>query len=243
MHIEVSLSKEALGKRAADVGAGAIKQAIAKNGYANIILATGASQFEMLKYLVTIKDIQWNLVTAFHLDEYIGVSDSHPASFRKYLRERFLANVPGVKNFFFIEGDKDPKSECIRLNALISKYKIDVAFLGIGENGHLAFNDPPADFDTSAPYLIVNLDEACRKQQMGEGWFKSFEDVPRQAISMSIQQIMKSDTLIVAVPDKRKAEAVKNVRYGPVSNMCPSSILQRHPNCNLFLDTDSASLK
>jgi glucosamine-6-phosphate deaminase len=243
MQVEVFSTKEALGKKAAEVGAAAIKHAIATKGHADIILATGASQFEMLQHLVTIPEIQWNLVTAFHLDEYIGVADTHPASFRKYLRERFVAKVPPLKNFFFVEGDKDPQKECDRLNALISRYKIDVAFLGIGENGHLAFNDPPADFDTTDPYIVVNLDEACRKQQMGEGWFKSIDEVPRQAISMSIKQIMKSDVLILAVPDKRKANAVRNVRFGPVSNMCPSSILQRHPNCTLFLDTDSASLK
>ncbi|MFZ2636944.1 MAG: glucosamine-6-phosphate deaminase [Rectinemataceae bacterium] len=242
MKIEVFPDKDALGIRAAESGAQAIKDAVSRKGHAEIILATGASQFEMLARLVTIPDIPWNLVTAFHLDEYIGIPDTHPASFRKYLRERFAAKVPPLKDFFFIEGDRDPRKECAKLNALISGYAIDVAFVGIGENGHLAFNDPPADFDTTDPYLVVDLDDACRKQQMGEGWFRSLEDVPRQAISMGINQIMKSDTLIVAVPDRRKANAVKGAVDGPVTNLCPSSIMQMHQDCRLFLDKDSASL-
>jgi glucosamine-6-phosphate deaminase len=242
MKIDVSSTKEELGRRAAANGAQAIVDAVSRKGHAEIILATGASQFEMLAQLVAMTDIPWNLVTAFHLDEYIGLPDTHPASFRKYLRERFVAKVPRIGEIFFIEGDKDPREECARLNALISKYSIDLAFVGIGENGHLAFNDPPADFATIDPYLVVGLDEACRKQQMGEGWFRSYEDVPSQAISMSIRQIMKSVTLIVSVPDKRKAKAVHCAVEGKVTNLCPSSIMQLHPDCRLFLDTESASL-
>jgi glucosamine-6-phosphate deaminase len=183
---------EKMGAAAAEFGAEAIKQAIAENGEANIILATGASQFEMLKQLVAMPDIDWSKVTVFHLDEYIGLPETHPASFRKYLKERFLANVPAVKAFNLVEGDReDPEEECARLDELIQNHPIDVAFVGIGENGHLAFNDPPADFETEKPFLVVELDEACRKQQLGEGWFASLDEVPRKAISMIIKQMIK----------------------------------------------------
>ena len=179
----------------------------------------------------------------FHLDEYIGLPADHPASFRKYLKERFVDKVPALKAAYFVDGDADdPQQECQRLGEIITKHPIDVALIGIGENGHLAFNDPPADFETEQPYIIVELDEKCRVQQMGEGWFKTLEQVPPRAISMSIRQIMKSACLIVSVPDKRKAEAVKNALEGKVTNMCPSSILQNHENCKIFLDVDAASL-
>ncbi len=232
-----------MGAAAAEYGAAAIKKALSDTGAAAIILATGASQFEMLESLVSMSDIDWSNVTVFHLDEYIGLPETHPASFRKYLKERFVANVPALKAFHFVEGDRDnPAKECQRLNEIIQAYSIDAGFVGIGENGHLAFNDPPADFDTEDPFIIVNLDEACRKQQLGEGWFPSLDDVPAQAISMSITQMMESRRLIVTVPDTRKAEAVKGAVEGEVSAMCPASILQTHPDCTLFLDTESASL-
>lgn len=179
----------------------------------------------------------------FHLDEYIGIAVDHPASFRKFLKERFVDKVPALKAAHFVEGDvDDPQQECRRLGDIITKHSIDAALIGIGENAHLAFNDPPADFETEEPYIIVELDEKCRAQQMGEGWFKTLEQVPRRAISMSIRQIMKSACLIVSVPEKRKAEAVRNALEGKVTNMCPASILQTHPNCKIFLDNDSASL-
>lgn len=236
-------TKDEMGTAAAAKGAELIKSAIAQRGCANIIVATGASQFEMLTSLIRQKGIDWSKVTSFHLDEYIGISSEHPASFRKYLKERFVDPLSGLKKFHYVEGDSgDAQKECERLGKLISQYPIDVAFVGIGENGHLAFNDPPADFETEKPYLVVQLDEACRKQQLGEGWFASLEEVPDQAISMSIRQIMKSGALIVTVPDKRKAEAVKGAVEGAVNNMCPSSILQKHGECHLYLDTDSASL-
>jgi glucosamine-6-phosphate deaminase len=228
---------------AAEYGAVAIKQAITAKGSANIILATGASQFEMLQSLVARSDVDWSKVTAFHLDEYIGLPATHPASFRKYLQERFVANVPALQAFYFVEGDRtNPEKECQRLNAIIQAYPIDVAFVGIGENGHLAFNDPPADFTTETPFIIVELDEACRRQQLGEGWFTSLDEIPKRAISMSIRQILKSRRLVVTVPDERKARAVKWVVEGEVSNLCPASILQTHPDCTLFLDPASASL-
>ena len=176
----------------------------------------------------------------FHLDEYIGLQDTHPASFRKYLKERFLAKVPPLKAVHLINGETNPEAECIWLGDLITQHPIDVALVGIGENGHLAFNDPPADFDTEEPYIIVDLDDACRRQQYGEGWFKTVNDVPRQAISMSIKQILKSKHIICSVPDERKAEAVKNSVQQGVSNLFPASILQTHQHCTLFLDKGSA---
>ena len=209
MKIIISKTKEELGKKAAQNGAELIRKAIEKKGNANIIVATGASQFEMLGELGK-EDIDWSKVTAFHLDEYIGLPNTHPASFRKYLKERFV-DIVSPKEFHYVNGEINPDEECKRLGKIIAEHPIDVAFVGIGENGHLAFNDPPADFETEVAYLTVNLDEDCRMQQMGEGWFPTLKDVPHQAISMSIKQIMKSDTIICSVPDLRKAKAVKNL--------------------------------
>ena len=235
-------TKQEMGAAAAVHAAKAIKNAIENKGEANIILATGTSQFEIIKSL-TSSGIDFSNVTMFHLDEYIGLPADHPASFRKYLKERFVDKVSALKAVNFVNGDADgPQKECHRLAAIIAKHPIDAALIGIGENGHLAFNDPPADFETEEPYIIVELDEKCRAQQMGEGWFKTLEQVPRKAISMSIRQIMKSAHLIVSVPDKRKAEAVRNALEGKVTNICPASILQTHPNCKIFLDSDAASL-
>ncbi|HIJ52013.1 MAG TPA: glucosamine-6-phosphate deaminase [Planctomycetes bacterium] len=236
-------TKEQMGAAAAAQAAEAIKQAIEDKGEASIILATGTSQFETLKKLVEAGEIDFSKVTMFHLDEYIGLKADHPASFRKFLKERFVDKVPDLKAVHFINGDAaDPQQECQRVGTIISDAAIDVALIGIGENGHLAFNDPPADFETEEPYLIVELDERCRGQQLGEGWFETLEQVPRRAISMSIKQIMKSACLIVSVPEKRKAEAVRNALEGQVSPMCPASILQRHKNCKIFMDADAASL-
>lgn len=243
MEIQILNSKKEMGFAAAIEGARKIKQAIQHNGVANIILATGASQFETLNNLVEYKNIDWSKVVVFHLDEYVNISDTHHASFRKYLKERFIEKVSPLKAVYLIEGDHaDSKKECYRLDQLISAHPIDVAFIGIGENCHLAFNDPPADFDTEEPYLIVELDEACRLQQMGEGWFDSIEEVPKKAISMSIKQIMKSKYIICSVPDKRKAEAVKNCLADGISNLYPASILQEHSNCIMYLDAEAASL-
>jgi len=236
-------TKGDMGAAAGSTAAGAIRRAIADKNQANIILATGASQFEMLEHLTSVDTIDWSKVTMFHLDEYIGLGPDHPASFRKYLRERFVDRVGRLKAVHFVNGDaKDPAAECRRLGDLIRAHPIDVACVGIGENGHLAFNDPPADFETEEPYLVVDLDERCRRQQLGEGWFASFEAVPSQAISMGIQQILKSRRIIVTVPDRRKAEAVRNALEGPVTPRCPASILQQHENCFIFLDEPAASL-
>ncbi len=242
MEIIIQDNPKELGIAAGKVGAELIRQAIKQNGYANIILATGTSQFETLNQLLAEKDIDWSKVTMFHLDEYIGLPITHPASFRKYLKERFIAHVSKLKEVFLIDGEADDKRECERLSKTIAEHPIDVAFVGIGENGHLAFNDPPADFEIDVPYIVVELDEACRKQQMGEGWFKTMDDVPRKAISMSIKQILKSKHIICSVPDERKAMAVKNSIEHAVSNLFPATALQLHAHCTCFLDAASASL-
>ena len=242
MQIHILESKAAMGAAAAHIAAAGLQAAIAARGEANLILATGMSQFEMLESLVQ-QDVDWSRVTAFHLDEYIGLPESHPASFRKYLKERFVDQVPHLQQFHFVDGKaEDPAAECRRLGALMRGRTIDVACIGIGENGHLAFNDPPADFETEEAYIVVELDEACRRQQLGEGWFPSLDAVPERAISMSIRQIMKSDAIVCTVPDARKAEAVKQAVEGPVTPLCPASILQRHPQCDLLLDTAAAAL-
>ena len=243
MEYSVCATKEELGQRAADRGADAIRRALSARGRANIIVATGASQFEMLASLTKQWGIDWSCVTAFHLDEYIGMPMTPPASFRKYLKERFVDQLPQrLAAFHYIDGETDPAAECRRLGRLIDQCPIDVAFIGIGENGHLAFNDPPADFETEEPYLIVELDEACRRQQLGEGWFPTLDDVPRRAISMSIRRIMRSEAIVCSVPDLRKAEAVRAALEGPVTPMVPASILQQHPRAAVFLDRQSASL-
>lgn len=236
-------TKREVGIAAANCAAQAIRSAIRNNGQANIILATGASQFEMLEQLVASQGIDWLKVAMFHLDEYIGLGADHPASFRRYLKERFVDQVAPLQAAYFVNGDaEDPVEECHRLGVLLKAYPIDVACIGIGENGHLAFNDPPADFETQEAYLTVQLDEQCRKQQLGEGWFQSMREIPTQAISMSIQQILKSKQLVVTVPDMRKARAVKAALEGPVTPECPASILRQHGNCTLFLDEHSASM-
>ena len=240
MIIIKSKSKPELGRQAAVMGANLINEALHVNGQAYIIVATGASQFEMLSELIKQK-VDWTKVTAFHLDEYIGVPEKHPASFRKYLKERFVDQI-SLKKFHYVNGETEPQKECIRLGEIIHQHPIDVAFVGIGENGHLAFNDPPADFETEEPYLLVNLDEKCRLQQLGEGWFPTLADVPGQAISMSVKQIMKSKAIICSVPDRRKAEAVIESVEGEVTPMVPASILQLHPATWLYLDNESASL-
>lgn len=230
------------GKAAGEKAATLIRQAIREKGTASIILATGSSQFATLQTLVQDSTIDWGKVTMFHLDEYIGLPETHNASFRKYLQERFLQKVPPLQAAYLVNGETDPVAECARLGALIRQHPVDVALVGIGENGHLAFNDPPADFETDAAYIVVTLDTACRMQQLGEGWFGSLEEVPSQAISMSIRQIMQSKQIICTVPDLRKAQAVKDCVQGNVSNLHPASILQQHHQCDIYLDTDSASL-
>ncbi|MCK4879158.1 MAG: glucosamine-6-phosphate deaminase [Bacteroidales bacterium] len=239
MEIFIHQTKEELGKAAALQGARLIRGSLKKMGRATIIVATGASQFEMLSALIK-EEIDWSRVTGFHLDEYIGIPLTHPASFRKYLKERFVDLVP-LKAFHYINGEVDPATEVGRLNGLIAQHHIDVAFIGIGENGHLAFNDPPADFETTAPYIEVELDRDCRQQQYNEGWFPSVEEVPRRAISMSVNQILKSGSIICTVPDKRKADAVKRATENGVTPDVPASALKLHKSVFLYLDRESSS--
>ena len=241
MKIIISENPRGLGEVAGKAAGNLIKDAIEKKGQANVILATGTSQFETINQLIK-EDIDWSKVVMFHLDEYINLPITELASFRKYLKERFLEKVSPLKEAYLINGENDAQEEIKRLQEAIAQYPIDVALVGVGENGHLAFNDPPADFDTEDAYLVVDLDEKCRMQQFGEGWFKTFADVPKQAISMSVKQIMKSAHIICSVPDERKAQAVKDSIEQEVSNVYPASILQLHPNCTYFLDQESSSL-
>ena len=231
-----------MGKAAAERSARILINTIKEKGEAIIVAATGASQFEFLESLTDMPSIDWPKTTMFHLDEYIGIPETHPASFRKYLRERLINKIhPGA--VYLINGDtEDPESECERLGKIISEKEIDIAFVGIGENGHLAFNDPPADFDTEKPYLAVELNKTSRRQQLDEGWFKSLNKVPRRAISMSIKQIMKSKNIICTVPNNRKAQAVKDCLEGDISPYHPASILREHKRVFLFLDKNSAKL-
>ena len=241
MEIQVFDTKAELGEAAARDAARIINEAIEERGAAFVIAATGASQFEFLDALVQEK-IDWARVVYFHLDEYVGLPESHPASFRRYLKERLLSRIH-PKAFHFLDGEvADVSQECRRVGELIAQQTIDVAFVGVGENGHLAFNDPPADFETEEPYLVVNLDDTCRQQQVGEGWFKSIAEVPNQAISMSIKQILKSRNILCIVPDLRKAEAVRASVTLAVSPRQPASILQQHDHVTLYLDRDSSSL-
>ncbi len=240
MHLTIYPSKGTLGAAAAADASEAIRAAVAESGRARIIAATGASQFEFLAALVSLSDVPWERVELFHLDEYIGLSADHPASFRRYLRER-LIEPARIGTVHLLNGEQDPHDVCARIGALIAAAPVDVAFVGIGENAHLAFNDPPADFDTREPYLVVSLDEACRRQQVGEGWFSEIESVPTQAISMSCRQILASRRILCIAPDARKAEAVRATVEGPVTPHVPASILQTHDDVTLYLDVDSAS--
>jgi glucosamine-6-phosphate deaminase len=242
MRIHTSETTEMMAEAAAWRATELLRSAITAQGSAALVLATGASQFEMLDKL-TRADLAWDRVTVFHLDEYIGLPESHPASFRRYLRERFVDRVTALGAFVPVRGDaNDPKQECLRLGGLLSAVRVDVACVGIGENGHLAFNDPPADFYTEEPYLVVNLDLACRQQQLGEGWFATLDDVPTRAISMSIRQIQKSRAIVCTVPDERKARAVSLALEGPVTPQVPASVLQTHPACDIYLDTAATGL-
>ena len=241
MNVAVFESKNEMAQAAAANAAEIIRRAIADRGQAYIIVATGASQFEFLEALVH-HDLDWKHTTFFHLDEYVGLPASHPTSFRRYLQER-IGDVVNPSAFHFINGEaEDLAEECRRVGDLIARQVIDVAFVGVGENGHLAFNDPPADFEITEPYLVVNLDEACRRQQVGEGWFTTLDEVPRQAISMSIQQILRAQQVICIVPDRRKAQAVRDCLELEVSPSRPASILQEHPRATVYLDTESSSL-
>lgn len=244
MNINVYADRDTMAAAAAERAAQTLRTAIARAGHARFVVATGSSQLEFLDRLAVAPGIEWSRTTMFHLDEYIGIAPDHPASFVKYLTERFVDRVhPGEVHF--LDGmASDAVRESQRVGSLIEAAPVDVAFVGIGENGHLAFNDPPADFETVTPYIVVTLDRACRLQQVGEGWFGSFEEVPGQALSMSIRQIMSAGEIICTVPDRRKARAVRDClsRNATVSPDHPASILQEHENCIVFLDEESASL-
>ena len=244
MKIYIGKDKADMAAHAAKMAGDRVRAAIAARGEARIIVATGASQFEFLEAFVKEPGIDWTKVTGFHLDEYVGILATHKASFRGYMRERFVAKTPQpLKVFHEVDGEAaDAAAECERLKKLIRKAPIDVACVGVGENGHLAFNDPPADFDTNEAYKVVPLDDKCRDQQVGEGWFAKREDVPTHAFSMTIKQIMWSKCIVCTCPDARKAAAVKGAIEGPVTNMLPCSIMQMHPDCGMFLDPASASM-
>jgi len=233
--------KESLASAAADRAANIIRNSIAAHGKARIIAATGASQFEFLDALTKLPKIDWGRVEMFHLDEYIGIPETHPASFCKYLHERLIDKV-GIRQYHLLSGTADPAAVIQDVGNKLQQASIDVAFVGVGENGHLAFNDPPADFETEEPYAIVTLDEPCRRQQLNEGWFSTLDDVPRQAMSMTIRQILKSNKILCIVPDARKAAAVKNCFEGQVSPMAPASALQKHHDTIVYLDAASSAM-
>jgi glucosamine-6-phosphate deaminase len=241
MIIKVFPSKAALAQDAARHATGVLRKVIAERGEARIIAATGAAQFDFLDVLTGTPGIDWKRVEMFHLDEYVGISDQAPASFCRFLKERLIDRV-GMGKYHLLDGTRSPQDVIKAVTAEIRKAPIDLAFVGVGENGHLAFNDPPADFDTDESYIVVNLDEPCRRQQLGEGWFPSLEDVPTQAISMTIRQVMQAKEILAIVPDMRKAKAVKACFDDGISPDAPASILQKHPNTTIYLDTESASL-
>ena len=241
MRVQTLADGRALAAAAAAEAVSRIGNAIATLGRARVIAATGTSQLAFLETLIAMKAIDWSKVELFHLDEYIGLPIDHPASFRKYLLER-LIRPAGIARAHLLDGEQNPIDVCREVGRELTRAPIDVAFVGIGENGHLAFNDPPADFDTEEPYLVVRLDEACRRQQVGEGWFGSMAEVPERAITMSIRQILKSEAIVAVVPDLRKAQAVRACLEGEISPMAPASILRTHANVSLFLDAESASL-
>ncbi len=239
MEIRICKNSEELGKSAAKYTAQVLREAIAEKGSARIVLSTGASQFDTLKALVKEPGIQWDCVEMFHLDEYVDLPETHGASFRKYLKERFVAKVGTLKAAHFVDGTE----ECIaKLTEEIRKEPVDIGLIGIGENGHIAFNDPPADFDTKEAYIIVNLNERCKQQQMGEGWFATIDDVPKQAVSMTAYQIMQCKKIVSCVPYKVKAEAIENtIKAKEVTNLVPATLLKTHPDFVLYLDEDSAA--
>ena len=239
--LRVLPDKNSLASEAASQAATTIRNSIRERGRARIIAATGASQFEFLEQLTKAPQIDWQAVEMFHLDEYLGLPAAHPASFRKYLLER-LINKVGIVHYHLLNGEKNSQQVIAEVSTEIRKAPIDVAFVGIGENGHLAFNDPPADFETEEAYIVVELDEACRKQQLGEGWFKSLQEVPQRAISMTVRQILRSNEIICVVPDARKAQAVAKCFGGEISPLAPASILRTHANTCVYLDQDSSAL-
>lgn len=240
MKVVVASDRAELGSYVAQQAAAAIGSCLANQDECNLIVATGSSQFEVLDQLAQAENVDWSRVNGFHLDEYVGIPTTHPASFCGYLAQRFVDRVP-LKSFYYLDGMLDPQKLVDAANEAIGDKSIDLLLCGIGENAHLAFNDPPADFEATVPYQIVQLDEACRRQQVGEGWFDSLEQVPPNAISMSVQQIMKADQIICSVPDRRKADAVRATVEDAISPEVPASILRNHSSATLVLDPTSAS--
>jgi glucosamine-6-phosphate deaminase len=241
MLIKTYFDRSTMSRAAAHHARRTLAAAIERAGSVRIVAATGASQFEFLAALTQASGIDWTRVEMFHLDEYVELSIDHPASFRRYLLDRLIVKT-GIRRYHLLDGEHDAAQVADRVGRELAAAPIDIAFIGIGENGHLAFNDPPADFSSESPYIIVTLDDACRRQQVGEGWFRSVDEVPAQAISMSVRQILKSREIICVAPDKRKAEAVKACVEGEVSPMTPASILRTHANTTLYLDRDSSAL-
>ena len=241
MQIRILEDKLALGRSAAEHAANSLRAALRDNGRVRMVAATGASQFEFLDALTGAGDIDWSRVEMFHLDEYVGLPITHPASFRKYLLERLIHRT-AITQYHFLDGQGDAHDTASKVGRELAAQPVDIAFVGIGENGHLAFNDPPADFVSDEPYLVVQLDQACRQQQVNEGWFAALADVPRAAISMSIRQILRSKEIIAVVPEARKSKAVKACLEGEISPLAPASILRQHPNTTIYLDKESASL-
>jgi glucosamine-6-phosphate deaminase len=239
--LKVFADKVSLGKAAADQATAVIREAVRERGRARIVAASAASQFEFLAALTLARDVPWREVELFHLDEYIGLPMTHPASFCRFLEERLISQT-GITNHHLLNGAEDPAKVIGEVGKALTAAPIDIAFLGIGENGHIAFNDPPADFETEEPFLVVNLDLACRRQQVGEGWYKDLSEVPKQAISMSVRQILKARDILAVVPDSRKAQAVKASFDGEIGPMVPASILRTHPRATVYLDRNSAEL-
>lgn len=244
MQIQIFPTAAEMSRAAAARAAQRLREQLAANGEAVLVLATGTSQLGLLEALVREEGVAWEGVTCFHLDEYVGLPASHPASFRNYLWNQFFRQLPvPPRAIHFIQGDSaEPEGECQRLARLLGEQTVHLALVGIGENGHLAFNDPPADFETRAPYLVVQLDEACRQQQTGEGWFPSLDDVPRSAITMGMQQILQAQEIVCTVPEARKALAVQRSLEGSVTPEVPASLLQTHPQVTVFLDEAAACL-
>ncbi len=242
MHVRIFPTSAEAGRHAAEAGAAIIRQAIDQHDGARVIFSTGNSQRDMLSVLTADASIDWRKVSCFHLDEYIGIDRQHPASFCRYLKERLVDRLPSApRAFHYVDGMAQPAAECRRQQELLRELPIDVAFIGIGENGHLAFNDPPADFKTTAAYHVVTLDAACRQQQVGEGWFATLADVPRTAISMTVPEMLKAQSIICFAPDERKAAAVQGAVEGPVTPNLPASMLQRSEATTLYLDAAAAS--
>ena len=241
LEVRIFATTAELGAAAAADAADAIKNAVGQRGRANVMFASGNSQFAFLDALTTRPDVPWSNVIGFHMDEYIGIDDSHPASFARYMRERII-DVVHPSEFHCVDGTNDPARECERYGALLREHPLDLCCLGVGENGHLAFNDPPfADFDDALDVKQITLDDASRRQQVGEGHFATIDDVPRTAVTVTIPALLRATRVLAIVPEARKAAAVEQALHGPITTDCPASILRRTPHATLYLDVASAA--